>query len=93
MHPLQPCHSPFARRPLPLPQEARAFGDEFLQLEKFVNLNYLGFHKILKKHDKMLPHSPCQQFYVSHLHNQPWVQVRRAAPGGARATLRPSGQG
>ena len=34
-----------------------------------------GFHKILKKHDKKLPHAPCMQFYVSHLHQQPWVQV------------------
>ncbi|PSC71737.1 VTC domain-containing [Micractinium conductrix] len=55
-------------------EEAKAIGDEFLQLEKYVNLNYMGFHKILKKHDKMLPHSPCRQFYISHLHNQPWVQ-------------------
>ncbi|EFN52611.1 hypothetical protein CHLNCDRAFT_58814 [Chlorella variabilis] len=54
--------------------EAKSIGDEFLQLEKYVNLNYMGFHKILKKHDKMLPHSPCRQFYISHLHNQPWVQ-------------------
>jgi hypothetical protein len=28
-------------------QEAKAIGDEFLQLEKYVNLNYMGFHKIL----------------------------------------------
>lgn len=35
-----------------------------------------GFHKILKKHDKMLPHAPCQQFYIAHLHQQKWVQVR-----------------
>ncbi len=35
-----------------------------------------GFHKILKKHDKELPHAPCQQFYVAHLHHQPWVQAR-----------------
>ena len=34
-----------------------------------------GFHKIVKKHDKILPHAPCQQFYVAHLHHQPWVQV------------------
>ena len=33
-----------------------------------------GFHKILKKHDKMLPHAPCRQFYIAHLHQQPWVQ-------------------
>lgn len=57
-----------------LMQEAQRLGDEFLSLEKYVNLNYLGFHKILKKHDKMLPHAPIRQFYISHLHNQPWVQ-------------------
>ena len=34
-----------------------------------------GFHKILKKRDKVLPHAPCQQFYLSHLHQQSWVQV------------------
>ena len=34
-----------------------------------------GFHKILKKHDKLLPHAPCRQFYITHLHQQPWVQV------------------
>lgn len=55
-------------------REAKEIGDEFLALEKYVNLNYMGFHKILKKHDKMLPHTPCRQFYISHLHNQPWVQ-------------------
>ncbi len=37
-----------------------------------------GFHKILKKHDKCLPHAPCRQFYVAHLHQQPWVQVSAA---------------
>ncbi len=87
-------------------QEAKRYGDEFLALEKYVNLNYMvcvcagvaasgwlrvrrardarpadrvlvaqGFHKILKKHDKCLPHAPCRQFYVAHLHQQPWVQV------------------
>ena len=34
-----------------------------------------GVHKIVKKHDKLLPHAPCQQFYIAHLHQQPWVQV------------------
>ncbi len=33
-----------------------------------------GIHKILKKHDKMVPHAPCRQFYIAHLHQQPWVQ-------------------
>ncbi len=55
-------------------EEAKRFGDDFLALEKYVNLNYMGFHKILKKHDKNIPSAPCRQFYVSHLHNQPWVQ-------------------
>lgn len=55
-------------------QEAQKLGDDFLALEKYVNLNYMGFHKILKKHDKALPHAPCRQFYVAHLHQQPWVQ-------------------
>ena len=55
-------------------EQARALGDDFLALEKFVNLNYMGFHKILKKHDKNIPTAPCRQFYVSHLHHQPWVQ-------------------
>lgn len=78
--------------------DAQHMGDEFLQLEKYVNLNYLSFHKILKKvsadprngalqsrrsdappaplsqHDKNLPQTPCRQFYISHLHNQPWIQ-------------------
>ena len=55
-------------------KEAHRIGDDFLALEKFVNLNYMGFHKILKKHDKMLPQAPCRQFYIAHLHQQPWVQ-------------------
>jgi SPX domain protein involved in polyphosphate accumulation len=107
-------------------QEAQRIGDDFLALEKYVNLNYMvgsendndydfdcnnaaqfvscmvrsphvpavlhdrvkpaltqlamsssqGFHKILKKHDKCLPQAPCRQFYIAHLHQQPWVQVR-----------------
>ena len=38
-----------------------------------------GFHKILKKHDKNVPHAPCRQFYLAHLHQQPWVQARAVA--------------
>ena len=34
------------RPPAPPLQEAKAIGDEFLQLEKYVNLNYMGFHKV-----------------------------------------------
>lgn len=48
-------------------------GERFLKLEKFVNMNYLGFHKILKKHDKQLPNTPCAGFYLSRLHHQRWI--------------------
>lgn len=48
--------------------------EDFLQLEKFVNLNFTGFHKILKKHDRRLPSNPCKVFYVSRLHDQAWVR-------------------
>jgi SPX domain protein involved in polyphosphate accumulation len=47
---------------------------EFLRLELYVNLNFMGFHKILKKHDKHLKNNPCKAFYVSRLHNQAWVR-------------------
>jgi SPX domain protein involved in polyphosphate accumulation len=40
----------------------------------FSTFSTQGVHKILKKHDKLLPHSPCRQFYIAHLHQQPWVQ-------------------
>ena len=45
----------------------------FFRLEKFVNLNYTGFHKILKKHDRRLPH-PCKEFYMARLRDQSWVK-------------------
>ena len=45
----------------------------FLRLEKYVNINFTGFHKILKKHDKRLP-NPCKAFYISRLHEQAWVR-------------------
>ena len=38
-----------------------------------MNLNFTGFHKILKKHDKNLPY-PCKSFYVSRMHGQSWVR-------------------
>ena len=53
---------------------AALLGNEFLKLEKFVNLNYMGFHKILKKHDKVLPHSPCKDFYIQRMHTMKWVK-------------------
>lgn len=58
---------------LSLQNEAKFLGDQFLLLEKFVNLNFLGFHKILKKHDKQLP-IPCQGFYMTRLHSQSWIR-------------------
>lgn len=48
-------------------------GEDFLKLEKYVNLNFMGFHKILKKHDKHLP-NPCRAFYTARLHEQSWVR-------------------
>lgn len=33
--------------------EAKVIGEEYLALEKYANLNYMGIHKILKKHDKV----------------------------------------
>lgn len=43
------------------------------RLEKYVNLNVTGFHKILKKHDRRLP-NPCKAFYILRLHDQSWVR-------------------
>jgi len=53
---------------------ADTIADDFLRLEKYVNLNFMGFHKILKKHDKYLPNNPCKAFYVSRMHAQAWVR-------------------
>ena len=47
--------------------------DVFLKLEKYVNINFTGFHKILKKHDRRLP-NPCKAFYIARLHEQSWVR-------------------
>jgi SPX domain protein involved in polyphosphate accumulation len=55
-------------------RKANTIADEFLRLEKYVNLNFMGFHKILKKHDKNLPNNPCKLFYVNRLHAQAWVR-------------------
>jgi SPX domain protein involved in polyphosphate accumulation len=53
---------------------ADTIADDFLRLEKFVNINFMGFHKILKKHDKYLPNNPCKAFYVSRMHSKAWVR-------------------
>lgn len=55
-------------------EEAEKIADEFLRLEKYVNINFMGFHKILKKHDKHLPNNPCRAFYVNRMHAQAWVR-------------------
>ena len=48
-----------------MPQEAKSIGDDFLAVEKYVNLNYMGFHKILKKHDKVgVQHGGCMGWRV-----------------------------
>eukprot|EP01038_Epipyxis_sp_PR26KG_P008677 gene8677-11725_t len=56
-----------------LHQMVEKAGEDFLRLEKYVNLNFTGFHKILKKHDRRLP-NPCRAFYTSRLHDQSWVR-------------------
>eukprot|EP00605_Chrysophyceae_sp_TOSAG23-4_P000702 GSChrysophyteH1.ASY1.ANO1.786.1 assembled CDS len=53
--------------------KANTVGKDFLKLEKYVNLNFTGFHKILKKHDKWLP-NPCKAFYLTRLHDHHWVR-------------------
>ena len=53
---------------------ADEIADDFLRLELYVNLNFMGFHKILKKHDKRLPNNPCKAFYVNRMHAQAWVR-------------------
>ena len=47
---------------------------KFLTVEKYVNINFMGFHKILKKHDKYCPLNPCKTFYVNRMHSQAWVR-------------------
>jgi SPX domain protein involved in polyphosphate accumulation len=56
-----------------LKQKVEITGENFLKLEKYVNLNVTGFHKILKKHDRRLP-NPCKAFYTRRLHDQSWVR-------------------
>ncbi|GKZ00868.1 hypothetical protein MPSEU_001038500 [Mayamaea pseudoterrestris] len=53
---------------------ADEIANDFLRLEMYVNINFMGFHKILKKHDKNLPNLACKAFYVNRLHAQAWVR-------------------
>jgi SPX domain protein involved in polyphosphate accumulation len=55
-------------------EQAEVIAKDFLNLEKYVNINFMGFHKILKKHDKHLPNNPCKAFYVNRMHAQAWVR-------------------
>ena len=48
--------------------------DEFLKLEKFVNVNYLGFHHLLKLHDKRFPQARYLDFYVKKMHTMGWIK-------------------
>jgi SPX domain protein involved in polyphosphate accumulation/uncharacterized membrane protein YidH (DUF202 family) len=57
-----------------LTKDADEIANDFLRIELYVNLNFMGFHKILKKHDKNLPNNPCKAFYVQRLHAQAWVR-------------------
>eukprot|EP00294_Goniomonas_avonlea_P015856 CAMPEP_0114541210 /NCGR_PEP_ID=MMETSP0114-20121206/1182_1 /TAXON_ID=31324 /ORGANISM="Goniomonas sp, Strain m" /LENGTH=573 /DNA_ID=CAMNT_0001725429 /DNA_START=123 /DNA_END=1845 /DNA_ORIENTATION=+ len=65
--------SPDSSQAAALMSEADKIGAQFLQLEKFVNLNYTGFHKILKKHDKMHPDTPFHAVYMMRLSKMKWV--------------------
>lgn len=57
-----------------LQNQADDIAKKFLTLEKYVNINFMGFHKILKKHDKYCPANPCKMFYVNRMHSQAWVR-------------------
>eukprot|EP00696_Hemimastix_kukwesjijk_P015625 gnl/Hemi2/3849_TR1352_c0_g1_i1.p1 gnl/Hemi2/3849_TR1352_c0_g1~~gnl/Hemi2/3849_TR1352_c0_g1_i1.p1 ORF type:complete len:751 (-),score=282.81 gnl/Hemi2/3849_TR1352_c0_g1_i1:75-2207(-) len=56
-----------------LRDDADRIGRELLRLEKFVNLNYTGCRKILKKHDKTLSVAMTPVFSVL-LSKMPWVK-------------------
>jgi len=62
-----------SRNPISM-DAADEIANDFLRLEKYVNINFMGCHKILKKHDKNLPNVPCKAFYVARIHAQAWVR-------------------
>ena len=55
-------------------KEAEMLASVFMKIEKYVNQNCVAFHKILKKHDKTLPSTPCRAFYIKKLHQQQWIK-------------------
>ena len=61
--------APKGEIPIGVKEAVDAIGSQFLTLEKYVNLNFTGFRKIMKKHDKNLP-NPCSALYLGRLHNQ-----------------------
>ena len=66
--------SPEFRNDATLYDGADAVSESFIRLETYVNVNFMGFHKILKKHDKHIPSTPCKSFYVNRMHAQAWVR-------------------
>lgn len=40
---------------------------------RYVNINYLGLHKILKKHDKNIPDMRVHAFYANWIHREKWL--------------------
>jgi SPX domain protein involved in polyphosphate accumulation len=50
-------------------KEVEGIGEEFLKLEKYVNLNYTGFHKILKKHDRYAHTQTNKHTHIKGGHN------------------------
>jgi len=61
--------------------------------EGTVNLQFRAFYKILKKHDKLLPFTPCRQFYMSRLQQQNWIDGDfRCTHGGSGGSRRRGGK-
>lgn len=54
---------------------AEFIGQEAVALEKYVNLNQMGFIKIVKKHDKKFPEQKLWPFYMRHMGRVPWGQA------------------
>eukprot|EP00968_Pinguiococcus_pyrenoidosus_P015071 scaffold1387_cov260-Pinguiococcus_pyrenoidosus.AAC.1 len=63
----------YANREDEAKERLKAVAAEFLRLEKFVNLNYTGFDKIMKKHDKIYE-TPCRSHYLTRLASEPWAR-------------------
>ena len=53
---------------------AKRAGDDFLATERFANVNFMAFLRILEKHDEHITKVPCKEFYLSKLHQQSWIK-------------------